>query len=37
MLDPLLVAEDNRGEKLTLNVDMSSDGEWTWIPMPVTP
>lgn len=22
----------NRGEKLTLNVDMSSDGEWVWTP-----
>ncbi|MGW9822288.1 tail tube protein [Methylorubrum extorquens] len=22
----------NRGEKLTLNVDMSSDGEWAWTP-----
>lgn len=30
ILNTLTHASGNRGEKLTLNIDMSSDGEWVW-------
>lgn len=32
ILNTLTHGSGNRGEKLTLNIDMSSDGEWTWTP-----
>lgn len=37
VLNNMRHAGANRGEKLTLGINMSSDGEWVWTPMPVTP